>query len=62
MDLVCSFHMCPHKEWFDSYKPCDVDTLLMINDSSAKTIGIGTMKVKMFDGVMKTLTNARPVL
>ena len=52
--------MCPHKEWFDSYKPCDTGTLLMADDSSAKAIGIGTVKVKIF-GVVRTLANVRHV-
>ena len=61
LDSGCSFHMCPHKEWFHSYEPCDVGTLLMANDLSVKTIGIGTVKVEMFDGVVRKLTNIRHV-
>lgn len=62
LDSRCSFHICPHKEWFDSYKSCDAGTLLMPNDSSIKAVGISTVKVKMFDGVVRKLTNVRHVL
>ncbi|GMN61562.1 hypothetical protein TIFTF001_030640 [Ficus carica] len=61
LDSRCSFHMCPHKEWFDSYTPYDAGTLLIADDSSAKAIGIGTVKVKMFDTVVRTLANVRHV-
>ena len=44
--------MYPCKEWFDSYEPCDAGILLMADDSSVKAIGIGIVKVEMFDGVV----------
>ena len=53
--------MCPHSEWFDSYKLCDVGAFLMADGSSAKAIGIGILKVKIFDGVVRTLVNVRHV-
>ena len=49
--------MCPYKEWFDSYKPYNTGTLMMADDTSAKAIRICTVKVKMFDGVVRTLVN-----
>ena len=61
MNSGYSFHRCPYKEWFNSYKPCDASILLMANDSSAKVVGIGTEKIKMFDGVVRTLTSVRHV-
>jgi len=53
--------MCPHKEWFDSYKSCDASALWMAGNSSAKVVGISIVKVKMFDGVVRTLTNVRHI-
>lgn len=46
---------------FDSYKPYDVNTILTTNDLSVKVIEIGSMKVKIFNGVVKTLTNVRNI-
>ena len=33
----------------------------MSNDSNSKFIGIGSIKVRMFDGVVRTLNNANYV-
>ncbi|KAK2993218.1 hypothetical protein RJ640_005186 [Escallonia rubra] len=59
LDSACSFHMCPHKEWFDCLTPCDGSTVLMGNDDVCKVMGIGTIKIKMFDGIVRTLGDAR---
>jgi len=61
LDSGCSYHMCPNKEWFDNYKPCNGGTVLMGNDAVCKAIGIGTVKIKMFDGVVRVLGNVRHV-
>ena len=34
----------------------------MGNDLSCKTVGIGTVKIKMHDGIIRTLTEVRHVL
>ena len=26
-DFGCSFHKCPYKKWFDTYKECDASTI-----------------------------------
>ncbi|KAK2975045.1 hypothetical protein RJ640_021054 [Escallonia rubra] len=59
LDSACSFHMCPHKEWFDCLTPCDGGTVLMGNDVVCKVMGICTIKIKMFDGIVRTLGDVR---
>lgn len=54
--------MCPHRDWFYTYKPYDGGIVLMGNDVSCKTIGIGSVRIKMFDGMVRTLTEVRHVL
>ena len=61
LDSGCLFHMYPHIEYFDTYKACDASTIRMGDDSVSKVIGIGTVKVKMYDGAMRTLMNVRHV-
>ena len=46
LDSGCSYHMCPHREWFDTYNSYNGGTVLMGNDAVCKTIGIGTIKIK----------------
>lgn len=61
LDSACSYHMCPNRQWFETFKSCNAGTVLMGNDARCKAIGIGTIKVWMFDGVVRTLTNVRYV-
>lgn len=57
----CSFHMTPNQGWFDSYKVIDGGKVLMGNNMACKVVGIGTVKVKLADGSIKTFSNVRHV-
>ena len=63
LDCVCCFHMCWNKDWFDTYKVCDEGFVTLANDVKCKVVGIGIskIKVKMFDGIVKTLGTVRCV-
>ena len=61
LDSGCSFHMCPKRKYFDTYRACDASTVMMGNGSASRVVGIGTVKMKMFDGVVRTLANVRHV-
>ena len=54
--------MTPKKDWFDTYKPCNSGMVQMSNDATCPFIGIGTMKIKMFDEVVRVLSNVKYVL
>jgi hypothetical protein len=60
LDSACSFHLCPNRDSFASYKSTE-GTDLMRNDMASKIVGIGTIKVKMYDGIVRTLTEVRHV-
>ncbi|KAG8499172.1 hypothetical protein CXB51_005605 [Gossypium anomalum] len=57
----CSFHMCPNREWFSTYSLVEGRVVCMGNYSSSKVIGIGTVKIKMHDGTIRTLSDVRYV-
>jgi hypothetical protein len=61
LDSGASHHICPNRNWFTSYQAVDSGVVLMGNDNSCNTIGVGSVKIKMFDGVIRTLTNVRHV-
>ncbi|GJY33991.1 retrovirus-related pol polyprotein from transposon TNT 1-94 [Tanacetum coccineum] len=61
MDSTCSFHMSPNRDWFVTYEEFDGGHVFMGNDSPCKVVGIGTIRIKMHDGVVKTLTDVRHV-
>ena len=53
--------MCPYKEWFDTYKEYNINIVQLGNDSSSKVIGISTVKVRMFDNVVRPFNNVKHV-
>jgi hypothetical protein len=61
LDSACSYHICPNRMWFNTFKSCNASTVLVGNDARCKAIGLGTIKVKMFDGIVRILTNVRYV-
>ncbi|KAG8480910.1 hypothetical protein CXB51_025469 [Gossypium anomalum] len=61
LDLGCTFHMSPNRDWFTTYKIVSECVVLMGNNASCKIAGVGTIKVKMFDGVVRTLSDIRHV-
>ena len=61
LDSGCSFHMCPNREWFSTYSSVEGGVVHMGNDSSSKIIGIGTVKIRIHDGTIRTLSDVRYV-
>ena len=53
--------MTPKKYWFDMYKPYNGGMVQMGNDATCLIIEIGTVKIKMFDGVVRVLSNVKHV-
>ena len=47
--------MTPNKDWFNTYKSVNSGSVLMGNDASCKVVGIGNIRIKMFDGVVRML-------
>ncbi|KAG8493847.1 hypothetical protein CXB51_011132 [Gossypium anomalum] len=61
LDSGCTFHMSPNRDWFTTYETVSEGVVLMGNNASCKIAGVGTIKVKMFDGVVRTLSDIRYV-
>ncbi|KAG8481211.1 hypothetical protein CXB51_025954 [Gossypium anomalum] len=55
LDSGCTFHMSPNRDWFTTYETVSEGVVLMGNNASCKIAGVGTIKVKMFDGVFRNL-------
>jgi hypothetical protein len=53
--------MCLHRHWFITYQSIDDGVVYMRNDISSKVVGIGSIRIKMFDGTVKILTDVRHV-
>ncbi|KAG8478679.1 hypothetical protein CXB51_028516 [Gossypium anomalum] len=61
LDSGYTFHMSPNRDWFTTYETVSEGVVLMRNNASCKIVGVGTIKVKMFDGVVRTLSGIRHV-
>ena len=53
--------MTPHRNWFDTYRSINYGYVRMGNDATCTIIGMGTIKTKMSDGVVKTLEEVRHI-
>ena len=52
LDTTCTFHMSPNRDWFSTYKTLNSCDVLMGNNSFCNIIGIGIVKIKIFDGIV----------
>lgn len=56
LDSACTFHMCPNIDWFSTYEEVLRGSVIMGNNAPCKIAGVGTVRIRMFDGVVRTLT------
>ena len=62
LDSGCTHHVTPNRKFFSTYEPIDGGDVLMGNDAPCKIVRIGSIKIKIHDGVVRTLTKVRHVL
>ena len=62
LDSTFAYHMTPNKYWLDNYRLVNFSSILRGNDDPCKDIGIENIKIKMFNGVVITLCDVRPIL
>ncbi|PKI73973.1 hypothetical protein CRG98_005590 [Punica granatum] len=53
--------MCPNRDWFSTYKSFEGGVMLMRNNTTCKIVGIGTVQIRMHDGVIKTLSDVKHI-
>jgi hypothetical protein len=61
LDLGASHHMCSHRNWLFSYQSVDEGVVFIGNGIPCKTIGACSIRIKMFDGIVRELTDVRYV-
>ncbi|KAJ9542762.1 hypothetical protein OSB04_029268 [Centaurea solstitialis] len=61
LDSGCTFHMCPHRSWFHTYEKVPEGVVMMGNNDSCPIIGKGTIRIRMHDGITRTLGDVRYV-
>jgi hypothetical protein len=53
--------MCSHRNWFISYQSVDEGVVFMGNGIHCKTIGVDNIRIRMFDGIVRELTDVKYV-
>ncbi|KAK2994968.1 hypothetical protein RJ640_017429 [Escallonia rubra] len=61
LDTGYPYHMCPNRDWFATYCPFDGGKVLIGNDVACKVVEIGSIQIRMHDGIVRTLTDVRHV-
>jgi hypothetical protein len=61
LDSACLFHVTPNRDWFDTYRSTNSDMFTIGNGAHCKIIGIGNIRIKMFDSVVRTLCDIKHV-
>ncbi|KAH9657711.1 hypothetical protein KPL70_023190 [Citrus sinensis] len=64
LDTGTTYHLCPIKEWFTDFHNLKSGAVVMRNDQPCCTMRIRTIRLKMFDGMIRELKEVRfvPVL
>jgi len=60
LDSACTLHMTFRKDWFSSYEKSG-GTVVMGNNATCAIVGIGSVRVRCHDGVVRTITQVRHV-
>ncbi|KAH9699234.1 Integrase catalytic domain-containing protein [Citrus sinensis] len=61
IDSGATWHMTSRRKWFHTYEPISGGSVYMGNDHALEIAGIGTIKIKMFDGTIRTIGEVRHV-
>ena len=61
LDSGCTFHMCHNRSWFYTFEKVNQGYVLMGNNTTCPVVGHGSVRIRMFDGVIRTIGNVRYV-
>ena len=61
LDSGATYHVCPRREWFSSFEKIDSGVVIMGNDHSCQVEGVGTVRIKMCDGMVREVDDVRYV-
>ncbi|KAE8694615.1 putative pentatricopeptide repeat-containing protein [Hibiscus syriacus] len=61
IDSGATYHMTSRREWFHHYEPVSGGSVYSCNDHALEIIGVGTIKLKMYNGIIKVVRDVRHV-
>jgi len=53
IDTGATYHVCPNRDWFSSFEKLDECFAIIGDDHPCKVEGICTVRIKMFDGMVR---------
>ncbi|KAK3016711.1 hypothetical protein RJ639_005649 [Escallonia herrerae] len=56
LEMSCSYHMCPNRDWFVTYRSFHGGKVLMGENVACKVVRIGSIQIRLHDG--STVTGA----
>ncbi|KAE8731151.1 hypothetical protein F3Y22_tig00002840pilonHSYRG00482 [Hibiscus syriacus] len=56
LDFGCSYHITPNREWFSTYRSVNYGSVYLGDDRCCNIVGIGDVRIKMYDGSVRTLS------
>ena len=59
--MGATYHICPMREWFFSLEKLDSKVVIIGNDVACQMVGIAIVRIRMFDCVVRNLTDVRYV-
>ncbi|KAE8655249.1 hypothetical protein F3Y22_tig00117034pilonHSYRG01568 [Hibiscus syriacus] len=61
LDFGCSYHITPNREWFSTYMSVNSGSVYLGDDRCCNIVGIGDVRIKMYDGSVRTLSGVRHI-
>jgi len=59
LDTGATYYVCPNRDWFSSFEKLDGCFTVMGDDHPCNVEGIGTVRIKMVDGIVRELKEVR---
>jgi hypothetical protein len=61
LDYVSTFHVCPRRDWFDSFREVSGGIVTLADGSTLSVVGVGAVRFRMWDGMIRTVIDVRYV-
>ena len=61
IDSRAMWHITSRREWFHQYEPVSKGLVYMDDNHALEIVDIGTIKIKMYDGIIHTIQGIRQV-
>jgi len=61
LETVATYHVCPNRDCFSTFEKLDGCFAIIGDDHQCKVEGIGTLRIKIFDGMVRELKEVRYV-